>query len=123
MNIRKELVDHIEDRNVLYVHIKLYRPMWTEDDDYEADLNYPDFECQGSLAEVLPMLDLDYNNDVGVIQEVHGYIWYEDGTWSERCVCDEGPINEWWEYKKCPEMPTCKDRTHEDIPLNKMTLP
>lgn len=56
--------------------------------------NYSDNEYNSFLKE----LSFEYNDGYGT-QELDGYIWYTDGTWSERYEYDG---NEWWEYKKCP---------------------
>lgn len=50
--------------------------------------------------DFLSNLDYNYDNGYGG-QELHGLIWYEDGTWSERGEYDG---SEWWEYKSCPEI-------------------
>lgn len=49
-------------------------------------------------AEFLAKLDFDYDAGYGT-QYLYGYIWYEDGTWSERSEYDG---SEWWRHKKCP---------------------
>lgn len=36
-------------------------------------------------------------------QELFGYIWYNDGTWSERAEYDGA---EWWEHKIAPNFDT-----------------
>ena len=46
----------------------------------------------------LKVLNVKYDNGYGG-QELYGYIWYNDGTWSERSEYDG---SEWWSYKKCP---------------------
>lgn len=55
----------------------------------------------GTLEEVLPQLDFEYDNGYGC-QQLSGLVWYEDGTWSERGAYDG---SEWWERKKCPPIP------------------
>ena len=51
--------------------------------------------------------ELDFQYDAGYgHQVIHGYIWYNDGTWSERYEF-EGAEN--WVYKKTPVIPDeCK---------------
>lgn len=83
MNAKKELIDHIEDRNVKYVCV-----------------NYFKREIKGTLPEVLPLLDFEYDSGYGG-QELFGTVWYTDGTWSERGEYDG---SEWWEHKKCPDI-------------------
>ena len=87
MNAREELIKHIGDREVKYVYIFAGCP--------------PKRSVKGTLPEVLPLLDFEYNNGFGG-QNLFGHIWYTDGTWSERGEYDGA---EWWEYKKCPDIP------------------
>lgn len=61
------------------------------------------------LEDFLSMLDFDYDNGYGG-QEVSGFIWYEDGTWSERGEYDG---SEWWEYKECPDIATTMEQLEE----------
>lgn len=46
--------------------------------------------------EFLNKIDHEYSNSYG-IQHLFGYIWYSDGTWSERYEYDG---SEMWDYKK-----------------------
>lgn len=103
INARKELIDHIRDcssgdicREVELVRIALRR----------GDIH----KIEGSLDQVLPQLGFTYDNGYGG-QEMYGYIWYADGTWSERCEYDG---SEWWEHKEIP---------NKDIKLVKPTWP
>jgi hypothetical protein len=95
MNAKKEILDHIErvqnskNNSVKFVKIEFIKS-WTEQEVF-----------QGTLEEVLPKLDYDYNNGYGS-QELLGIIWFSDGTWSERYEYDG---SEWWEYKLCPDLP------------------
>jgi len=98
LNAKLELIKHIEDRDVKYVSIRL------------------DPHCrtgviiEGSLDDVLDKLDFDYYNGYGG-QELYGYIWYADGTWSSR---QEYGGSEWWEHNVCPELPeSYKKAGHE----------
>ena len=88
MNAKEELIEHVVDKEVAFVSIVLNE--------------YPTYDLiviKGKLEEVLPLLDFDYDDGYGT-QELFGYIWYTDGTWSE---CGEYDGSEWWEYKKRPE--------------------
>jgi hypothetical protein len=93
INAKLELVKHIEGRKVKYVCI-LYRP------DYNTER-----VIEGALVDVLPLLDFDYDEGFGG-QEIFGFIWYADGTWSER---EEYDGSEWWDHKVCPEIPEKKE--------------
>jgi len=82
-NAKHELLNHIEKREVEYVKIifgKMYQG--------------PPVEIQGTLEQVLPLLDFEYDSGYGT-QELDGYIWYADGTWSVRGEYDG---SEWWEH-------------------------
>jgi len=93
MNARIELLDEIKDREVKYVHIKF--------DNYHKEI-----VISGTLADVLPLLNFDYDNGYGS-QELFGNIWYTDGTWSER---EEYDGSECWSHKQCPEIPDIQSR-------------
>ena len=87
-NAKEELVNHIADRDVKHVCVV-----------YEK--NYDErTTIEGSLDEVLPHMDFEYDNGYGG-QKIKGNIWYSDGTWSERGEYDG---SEWWEHKVCPEI-------------------
>lgn len=84
INAKKELLSHIKDREVEFVSIAYYN------DDI--------IEIKGTLDEVLPKLDFEYDAGFG-IQQLNGYIWYTDGTWSDRGEYDG---SEWWQHQVCP---------------------
>lgn len=52
-------------------------------------------------ADFLKKLDFEYDSGYG-FQELFGIVWIKGGTWFERGTYDG---SEWWEYKKCPEIP------------------
>ena len=88
MNAKKELIDHIGDREVKYVRVIL-------------EHSYDNKETiEGTLDEVLPRLDFEYDSGWGS-QELEGTIWYSDETWSDRGEYDG---SEWWEHRKCPPL-------------------
>lgn len=96
MNAKKEILNHIEriqnskNNSVKFVSI-VFEKSWGNE-----------ILIEGTLEEVLPKLDFDYNNDYGS-QELYGTIWFSDGTWSERYEYDG---SEWWEYRLgCPDLP------------------
>lgn len=89
MNAKKELLDHIGDRKVKYVQVI-------------REISYDDkATIEGTLDEVLPRLDFDYDDGYGG-QELEGTIWYANGTWSDR---GEYYGSEWWEHCECPSLP------------------
>tara|TARA_Y100000310_G_scaffold280897_1_gene300956 strand:+ start:1085 stop:1372 length:288 start_codon:yes stop_codon:yes gene_type:complete len=86
MNAKKELLEEIEGKEVEYVKIGKY-------------IDYDELEIiEGSLEEVLPRLDYDYDSGYGG-QRLFGFIWYKDGSWSERGEYDG---SEWWTHKTPP---------------------
>jgi len=89
MNALRELIEHIEDRKVIYVKIR-----------YNESYAYP-VEIEGTLDKVTPLLNFDYDDGFGT-QYLEGTIWYSDGTWSDRCEYDG---SEWWSYRSCPPIP------------------
>ena len=90
MNAKQELINHVDDREVKHVHITM------------GDRSLEDPEIiAGTLAEVLPLLDFEYDDGWGG-QQLFGHVWYTDGTWSERGEYDGA---EWWEHKSCPDIP------------------
>jgi hypothetical protein len=96
MNAKQELLAHIEkierrkNNSVKFVSI-VFEKSWGNE-----------ILIKGTLEEVLPKLDFDYNDGYGS-QELDGTIWFSDGTWSER---EEYDGSEYWEYKLgCPDLP------------------
>ena len=88
---KDELIEHIKDRKVLFISIQFGRTYCPDEQKVFS----------GELHEVLPMLDFSYDNGFGS-QYLHGTIWYEDGTWSER---EEYDGSEWWAHRQRPEIP------------------
>ena len=88
MNAQKELIKHIEDRKVEFVSIAVCK-------------GYDDepIRIKGTLDDVLPQLNFDYDDGYGY-QKLFGYIWYEDGTWSDRGEYDG---SEWWQHQVRPD--------------------
>lgn len=88
-NAKQELIAHIGDREVELVRLVFGT---SYDDDRK--------KIEGKLEDVIPELDFEYYNGFGA-QYLYGYIWYTDGTWSERGEYDG---SEWWEYKRRPAL-------------------
>lgn len=91
MNAKQEIIQHIGERDVKWVHVQFGDEFMTENP----------IIISGKLQHVLKLLDFQYDSGYGC-QELFGNIWYEDGSWSERGEYDG---SEWWEYKFCPEIP------------------
>ena len=86
-NAKKELLEHIGNRDVTFIRIA-YRK------------NYTDIvRINGCLNPSLPLLDFDYDSGFGT-QELFGFIWYADGTWSYRSEYDGA---EGWEHQERPD--------------------
>ena len=81
LNALKELLEHVGNREVEYVKVRFRGQI-----------------IEGGLDDVLDKLDFSYDEGYGR-QELFGYIWYKDGTWSERCEYDG---SEWWRHIKRP---------------------
>lgn len=86
MNAKEEILEHIGNKEVERIKIA-YRAYW----------NKPHVLIEGG-ADVIDQLDFEYYDGYGR-QELYGYIWYKDGTWSER---EEYDGSEWWEHKERP---------------------
>jgi len=56
---------------------------------------------KAELKYFLSKTDVTYSSGYGT-QELYGFIWYEDGTWSERYEYDG---SESWDYKSSPKIP------------------
>lgn len=86
-NARIELLEHIADRKVDLVRIGVYQG-W----------GVAPLRIEGTLDEVLPLLDFEYDSGYGG-QKLFGYIWYVDGSWSDRGEYDG---SEWWQHQTVP---------------------
>jgi hypothetical protein len=105
MNAKKELLDHLRGREVKYVRVILKH-------------SYDNNETiEGTLDEVLPKLDFDYDNGYGG-QYMEGTIWYSDETWSDRGEYDG---SEWWEHRECPSLPNAESTHSESAPMTSST--
>lgn len=62
---------------------------------------YPDHSGDEYTAFLEQLATLDYDNGFGS-QELHGYVWFTDGTWAERREYDG---SEWWVRVTKPAFP------------------
>lgn len=83
-NAKEELIEHIGDREVEYVYI--------------ARVGGQSY--RGAIEDILGSLDFNYDSGYGS-QELFGYIWYVDGSWSERLEYDG---SESWGHKERPTL-------------------
>ena len=105
INARREILDHIGDRDVKYISVILNG-----------------IAIEGTLPEVLPRLDEEYDEDYGNVY-LQGTIWYTDGTWSERKKYDG---SEWWSHVSrppCPiDDPEIMNATFSDASLTRQSI-
>lgn len=87
-NAKKEILEEVGEKEVELVRIVFVT----------SYSNEPQQIIEGELLDVLLRLDFNYDNGYGG-QYLYGFIWYKDGTWSERGEYDG---SEWWEHKESP---------------------
>lgn len=85
-------------------------------DDNDIRTSLPLAYTEEQYANFMLDLDFTYNNGFGG-QELDGQIWFKDGTWADRGEYDG---SEWWEYHKCPQVPTFLYPlvTEEELPFD-----
>jgi hypothetical protein len=83
-NLKEETLEHTKGKIVEYIEVKLLNEFGEGTTVWE-----------GYLEEVLPQLDFEYDSGYG-LQYIEGYIWYADGSWSDRREYDG---SEWWEHQ------------------------
>lgn len=98
MNAKKEFLEVTNKDDILCAIIGNCS-YWLEEkaEDFILPINY----TEEQYNHFLDQLDFNYNSGYGS-QELEGIIWYKNGSWFERGEYDG---SEWWEYKKCPEIP------------------
>lgn len=107
MNAKKEFISHLEEIQESNKEVKVTSAIIVDASDpryvgREHPLgvnivlhpNYSDSEYNNFLEALI----FEYHSGYGT-QELYGYIWYNNGTWSERHEYDG---SECWVYKKCP---------------------
>lgn len=91
MNAKEEFVNHIKNRIVKCAIVNKF----------VLKVGYSKKDYNKFLKDINFIYDSGYGG-----QELEGYIWYNDNTWSERGEYDG---SEWWEYKIVQEIPeNCK---------------
>ena len=88
-NAKKEILNEIGNKDVELIRI-VFGCSYGD---------HPQKNIEGGI-EVIECLDFEYDSGYGG-QELFGYIWYKDGTWSERGEYDG---SEWWEHKERPAL-------------------
>ena len=100
MNALKEFLEHTNGKKIKCAFVELdYDPYGDETDTkrYVLPVGYTNVQ----FVAFCKSLDFDYDDGYGR-QEIMGYIWYQDGTWSERYEYDGA---EWWVFKSVPAIP------------------
>ena len=90
INVKEELEEHIGDKDVEFVRIVFSHSYYGQ----------PPKVIEGSPSDVLPQLNFEYDDGYGG-QQLFGYVWYKDGTWSQRGEYDG---SEWWEHVTRPTL-------------------
>ena len=97
-NAKDEFLDHVNGKpRVLCVKITLGDECCESKKEEMLKTGY----SEKDFSDFLEKLNFEYDEGYGC-QELFGFIWYDDGTWSER---EEYDGSEWWKYKKLPEIP------------------
>ena len=96
MNAKAEYLEHIKGKDVLCASLR-----FEEWDDITRLFELKQNHTEQELETFLGMLDFEYDNGYGR-QQLFGYIWYKDGTWSQR---GKYIVSEWWEHMQVPEIP------------------
>lgn len=97
MNAKTEFLDAINLTNSPVLCAQIF----TTNDGIHKDLRLPLSYTNEQWGNFLEDLDFHYDDGFGS-QEVFGTVWFLDGTWLERAEYDG---SEWWEHRKCPEIP------------------
>lgn len=90
-NAKQEFLEEIEGKDLKCATVTCL---------HESHLKVGYSDCD--LVQFLQSLDYIYDSGYGG-QELHGTIWYKDGTWSDRGEYDG---SEWWNYNSVPDIPT-----------------
>lgn len=99
-NCKEEFLEHVKNRDILCV--SLQHGSSYDDDDCKKTYFLPKGFSEPEYQTFLQAIDFKYDSGYGG-QELHGLIWYKDGTWSSRGTYDG---SEWWVHNVCPEIPT-----------------
>ena len=96
--IKEDFLDEIKDKPTIHAACITYGSDWANNQKKVfLKIGYSPIDYDVFLSQI----DIEFDGGFGS-QEVFGYTWYDDGTWSERHEYDG---SEWWEYKKTPDIP------------------
>lgn len=102
-NAKEEFLRETQNKTVLCALIQ-QEDLSLDSEDFGNKINIGILQIgfsQSKLETFLEALNFQYDAGYGS-QQLFGYIWYTDGTWSERGEYDGA---EWWEYKSQPKIP------------------
>lgn len=103
-NAKEELLKLVADVNAEIIAAEISFGQSYEQDDNDTFVLYPQY-TEDDYNSFLKFLDRMYDDDYG-LQVLEGTIWFSDGTYADRGEYDG---SEWWEYRKCPELPVRKE--------------
>lgn len=99
-NVKNELLAHVGSMdNVKAVQLKYERR--TRNLKSEQLFHLPEGYSEEVLADFLHNIDFAYDDPCGW-QQLFGFIWWKDGTWSSRYAYDG---KEWWVHNEAPKYP------------------
>ena len=108
INIKQELLEHVGNINdVKAVQLKLEKR--TTHLKSVQLFHLPEGYHVGQLQSFLRDIDTTYENGYGW-QELFGFIWWKDGTWSSRYEYDG---KEKWVHNKVPSYPLNREEMME----------
>jgi len=97
MNAKDEFLKHIGDRKVRCVCMSNGDNYYSDAKQFNLKIGYSKSDYENFIKSLNFIYDSGYGG-----QELYGYIWYVDGTWSSRGEYDG---SEWWVYNKVPDIP------------------
>jgi hypothetical protein len=100
INAMTEFIEETKNKEVLCACI-VYEKTYDNETKIVLPVDYSIKEYEHFLS----LLNFEYDEGYGS-QKLFGFIWYKDGTWSDRGEYDG---SEWWSYQKIPKIPEeCK---------------
>lgn len=102
-NAKEELQQHVQDienNNRTLIAATVHRVDSKRHNFTELDIVLYVDHTQEEVEKFWNALDFFYDDGYGKL--VTGYLWFSDGTWSERREYDG---SEWWEHQAVPALP------------------
>ena len=98
-NCKEEFLLETEDKEILCARLIIESDYLGDEESTFTNLKVG--YTHEDYCNFLNAINLNYDSGYGG-QSLYGFIWYKDGTWSERGEYDG---SEWWEYIACPKIP------------------